>query len=224
MKGKRKYNDNTTLNTRAYSWDLVIYEITKEYLQDRLTELVNIGCVNHYSYIIHDKDTSIDENNVVIQKPIHAHLLIVFNQNVSVKTIKNRLLDYTEHNMFGQPIKDKRGAYRYLTHKDDLDKYQYDSNLIVDYDDYFSKYDLCTDLSLNKEYMEINQMIDDYILLTYRQMACKYGKDFIKNYKAYSYYFALVYSQEYNLTVKDGDFNDIYNTINLRDFIKSLKK
>ena len=221
---KRNYNDNTTLNTRNYSWDLVIYEIPKDFLQERLDYLVSIGCVNHYAYIVHDKDTTLNDNNEVITKPIHTHLLIVFNQNVSVRTIKNRLLEYTEHNIFGQPIKDKKGAYRYLTHKDDLDKYQYDASLIVEYDNYFSKYDLSSDLSLNKEYLEINQMIDDFVILTYRQLACKYGKDFIKNYKSYEYYFSLIYVQEYNLHFTHDDLTQALNNMTLKELIKSLKK
>lgn len=196
MSEKRNYNDGTTLNTRAYSWDIVIYEISKEYLQEKLNTLTNIGVVKHYAYIIHNMDKQLDDNNNIIDKPLHCHLLITFNQNVSIKTIKERIIEYTEHNMFGQPLKDKRGAYRYLTHKDDSDKYQYNDIDIVNYDDYFSKFDITTDLQVSKEYQEINNMIDDYSTLSYRQLACKYGKDFIRNFRAYQFYFDLIIEQE----------------------------
>jgi len=219
---KPNYNDGTTINTRAYSWDLVIYEIEKSYLDEKLKELIGAGVVTHYSYIQHDKDMEHDTINVVAvdkdgntiidkdgnektlikeldtlhAKPFHTHLLITFNQKVSVKVIKNRLLQYTIHNTFGQPIKDKRGAYRYLTHKDNPEKYQYNDSDIVNYDDYFSKYDIKLDLSQSPEYQEINQMIDDYTQLTYRQQACKYGRDYIKNFKSYAYFFDMVIEQE----------------------------
>lgn len=192
---KKNYNDGTTLNTRAYNWSIVIYEITKEYLEERLKELINNGIVKHYSYIIHDKDKE-EKDGVMIDKPLHTHILMSFNQNVSIKVIKVRLLKYTEHNMFGQPLKDKYVAYRYLTHKDDKDKYQYDDKDIINYDDFFSKYDPSTELGQSKEYQEINQMIDDYTKLSYRQQACKYGRDYIKNFKSYAYFFEMVIEQE----------------------------
>lgn len=195
MKGKRNYNDGTTLSTRAYSWDLVIYEIETDYLLNKLDYLTSIGLVKHFAFIQHDNDKEINESGVEVSKPLHTHLLIVFNQNVSVRQIKERILEYTQHNTFGQPLKDINGAYRYLTHKDDKDKYQYDDNLIISNDNYFSKpRDL---LNPNKEVNEISQMIDDYLSnVGYRTMAIKYGKDFIKNFKSYQYYFELIRQEE----------------------------
>lgn len=196
MPKKKNYNDGTKITTRAYTFDLVIYEIDQEYLQNRLDMLVNNGYVNHYAYIQHDKDIEIDENGNEVKKPLHTHLLINFDQNVSVKQIKERILEYTEHNTFGQPLKDKRGAYRYLTHKDNVDKYQYDESLIHSNDDYFKSFDKSLITSECKESDEINQMINDYGTLSYRQLAIKYGRDFIKNFKAYEYYFNLIINQE----------------------------
>ena len=69
--------------------------------------------------ITHDKDANEDTGEAV--EP-HTHILIDYDTPRKISTVAN-LLKVDEN--FIEIVRNKRGAFRYLTHIDDDDKYQY---------------------------------------------------------------------------------------------------
>lgn len=76
-------------------------------------------------YIInHDKDNN--EHGELVEP--HTHIYLEYETPRKLSTIANLL--EVEAN-FIEIIRNKKGYMRYLTHKDDLDKYQYDNNEVM---------------------------------------------------------------------------------------------
>lgn len=69
--------------------------------------------------INHDKDTN--ENGELIEE--HTHILIEYKTPRKISTVANLLECETN---FVEVVKNKTAVLRYLTHMDDVDKYQYD--------------------------------------------------------------------------------------------------
>lgn len=154
---------------RFYRWSLVVYGNEEDVLKVcRVSQ--------HYAYILHDKE----------EKEMHWHLLCTFKVWKSLASIKS-IIDNGQ-NVLGEEIHDKQAAFRYLTHKDNPEKYQYDEELIKSDDKGFWR---------GEEQGDVVELIDDIIEgMSFRDMAIKYGKDFVKNYRAYAHYAALVEAQE----------------------------
>lgn len=114
--------------TRTRNWTFIVYTSTeKTYdtislakdllsLRNALTE-IGIPC----AYTLHDKDTLEDGT----LKAPHVHVVVSYS---SVKTLKQVQDDFGSlaANGYIQPIRDMRAACRYLTHKDNPEKAQYD--------------------------------------------------------------------------------------------------
>ena len=160
---------------RFYRWSLVVYGNEEDVLKVcRVSQ--------HYAYIQHDKE----------EKRIHWHLLCTFKVWKSLASIKS-IIDNGQ-NVLGEEIHDKQAAFRYLSHKDNPEKYQYNEELIKSDDKGFWR---------GEEQGDVVELIDDIIEgMSFRDMAIKYGKDFVKNYKVYAHYAALVEAQETNERVK----------------------
>lgn len=133
-----------------------------------------------YAYIYHDKD------NV---EP-HYHILLSFKQNKSFDAVK-KLVD-SDQNTFVEPLHDPWSAYCYLTHCDNSgvalpDKYIYSSGDIVSND---TAYWFKTQGGLNSISPSNEEFVYDLLDsdLSMREMAVKYGRDYIKNYRAYEYF------------------------------------
>jgi len=75
--------------------------------------------------ITHDKDANEDTGEAV--EP-HTHILIDYETPRKISTVAN-LLKVDEN--FIEVVRNKRGAFRYLTHMDDDDKYQYSPTLVM---------------------------------------------------------------------------------------------
>lgn len=109
---------------------------------------------------LHDKDK---DPTGEVKKP-HYHIIIVFNN----ATTYNNVLQLTKNINGTIPIhlESVRGMYRYLTHRDNPDKYQYDDKEIIklngfDYDVYISTSEI---LEIKKE---ILNLIDDLSIEEY---------------------------------------------------------
>lgn len=168
---------------RAYNWFIVTYNDI-----ENLKPLLDTA--TKYAYIKHDKDKT----------QAHYHIMLYTVREISfnqLKTIVNSCVNPEKQNTFYQPIKDKKMAFRYLTHKDNPDKYQYNDSEVV-----------CTDLSffsLEKTVKDFTELLDDIInRVSLRDMAKKWGRDYIINRDKYNIYANLVCIQEYGCTL-DGE-------------------
>lgn len=76
---------------------------------------------------LHDKDL-LEDNSGKTKKP-HYHIIVCYGNPTTfnnVKSLTDRL-----NAPIPQPLEQIRGYYRYLTHKDNADKYQYDEKDII---------------------------------------------------------------------------------------------
>ena len=76
---------------------------------------------------LHDKDKHEDGSGRT-KKP-HYHVIVIYGSPTTYNNVKN--LTDSFNSPIPQPLEQVRGYYRYLTHKDNPDKYQYDEEDIV---------------------------------------------------------------------------------------------
>lgn len=113
---------NITQKTKKRNWGAVIYP--ESLPKDWLKILADTGLQIAISPL-HDKDLEADEKT---QKKAHYHIILVYPG----PTTYNAVLTITKKLNAPAPIplEAVRGYYRYLTHKDNPEKYQYDEKEI----------------------------------------------------------------------------------------------
>lgn len=164
----------TKAQPRRYSFKCVSYASFEE-----LTPLLNEAY--HYALIYHDRD---------IEPDPHYHILVTFKQNKSFDSV--RKLVQSEKTTLAQELEDWVGDFQYLTHKNAPDKYQYlDEEVISDDIDFW----------LRKS-KEASKGEDDFVYdlldsgMSYREMAIKYGRDYMRNFRYYNEFKEAVLCQE----------------------------
>lgn len=75
---------------------------------------------------LHDKDT-LEDGSGKIKKP-HYHVIVVYGSPTTYNNVKS--LTDSLNSPIPQALEQVRGYYRYLTHKDNPEKYQYDEREI----------------------------------------------------------------------------------------------
>lgn len=75
---------------------------------------------------LHDKDLTATKE----QKKAHYHLIICYNSPTTFSNVSN-LIQGELHGVVPQPVDDINAMYRYFTHLDDPNKYQYSDKDIV---------------------------------------------------------------------------------------------
>lgn len=96
--------------------------------EDNFDKIIKVAqsSYKYYWYVFHDKD--VDENGTLKKK--HLHLVVYDNSPATIqKAIKN-FEGATLPNLV-EACRNGRAMLRYLVHKDDSDKYQYDSSSVV---------------------------------------------------------------------------------------------
>lgn len=197
-----KQNKNTSGGIplkRGYSWSIVVYDNLIE-ICDQIDKLYDTAKISHYAYILHNKDIYLEDGkNDVLEfkkgdlRAEHLHIVLVFKQNVSLNQIRELLNIQKDKNIFGEIVKDKNGLADYFFHKNTPQKYQYEESSIISNDfNYFKQ------KTTNKEHKDIKDLIEDMTIynLTYRELAYKYGRDFIINFRAYKTYVFLIEQEE----------------------------
>lgn len=133
----------------------------------------NANKIRHYAYIKHDKDT--DENGVL--RDTHFHILLN-TKNANTYQGVNKWFNARDQNAntFTQRILDKESAFDYLTHKNDVSKYQYeDSEIKTDSIDYWKNQEKeDTVVSIINDIQNGKKLKDLYPI---------YGKDLVYHYK-----------------------------------------
>lgn len=155
-------------------WSLVTY-LTTDQLLSRLSQLS--GKVTAYAFILHDMDVNADGS----PKAPHTHLLIRTACPLNLATVRRWFAAFDDD---GKPItttaqvcSDLDSAFQYLTHANDLDKYQYDRDDIVCTDTSA----FCLDEGAPSDDMAV-ALADLLAGVSLRDVAARYGRDFIIHY------------------------------------------
>ena len=161
---------------QAYTYNLITYnreEVIRKFCET---------CTKKYAYIYHDKD----------EKEPHYHIIATFTQRKSLNQIRKMLTECgADQNTLEQETIDLKGSYEYLTHKNQPEKYQYSEESIVTNDkNHF------TTTQIQK--IDDTEFVEDLIegKMTYKEMAYKYGRDYIRNFTAYNHFKQQVKMQE----------------------------
>lgn len=157
-------------NTRFYSWDIVTYLSEAQFLcvlKERFSS---------WAYIYHDKDGN---------EP-HWHIVGSCTNKVSFKRLLKDFESCGNENTRLIPItkEDLRERYEYLDHRNETSKYHYPSAAIKHHEEHYWQVvckDIILDRTANDEFIE--DLLSETISI--EQMGRKYGRDFMKNYKAY---------------------------------------
>lgn len=112
---------STNNNVKKRNWAFVLYpESAPEDWQERL-QLTGLECVISP---LHDKDT----NPTGEPKKAHYHIILCYSGPTSYNVVNN--LCQSLNCPIPQPLESVKGYYRYLSHKDNPEKYQYDEKEI----------------------------------------------------------------------------------------------
>lgn len=118
----------------------------------------------------HDKD----------DKEPHTHVLVYFENAVTLAGVKKTLDMVCSGNILAQPLKKPEGAYDYLTHENSPEKYRYSRDDVITWGDIEK---LIDDDSI--EYAN-ERFVVDLMTMDRYSLAVKYGRDYIKNYRQYA--------------------------------------
>lgn len=152
---------------RCRDFSLILY-VKENELSNYLR--LNYKDIKRYAYIFHDKDN----------KEPHIHLLLTFDREHTLAYVEKKFkLD--EQNVMVEAVTSNYKMYRYLTHKDNPEKYQYNEEQIKTNDaEYYTE-------EIDSEGIAILGILDDMSnpFITYRTLIKRYGRDFVIHYKAY---------------------------------------
>ena len=158
---------------RTRDWSLITYLPEETFLP------ILENNIQKYAYILHDKDGTTP----------HWHIVTHTTNPRARDGIKG--LFPTEQTTLIERIKvSRKKVFEYLTHKNEKDKHQYTDEEVKTNDvDFWEKEEA--------ESKSTDSLIDDIITgLPFRELARRYGRDYIKNYTAYNHFAAMVAAQE----------------------------
>lgn len=152
---------------QSRKWSLVTYlcpdEIAKVFAD-------KVDKVRAYAYCTHDKDEG---------KEQHTHVIVWLNTPYAASTIKNwfRGEDIKGQlaNTLAEPCKDIAAMFRYLTHQDNPEKYQYSPDDVICSDPSSFEDDVQTD----DTWTAVEDLLNGVPL---KEVARRYGRDFIYHY------------------------------------------
>ena len=146
-------------NVKKRYWAFILYPESAP--TDWRTKLQETGIQCAISPL-HDKDINPDNTP---KKP-HYHIILCYEG----PTTYNNVLSLCEslNQPIPQPLEQLRGYYRYLTHKDNPEKYQYNDNLITTINGFdVSNYLDLTSSQVNSILKQIQELIIDNNILEY---------------------------------------------------------
>lgn len=149
-------------NIKKRNWAFVLYpESAPENWKDLLVQSGVAGCISP----LHDKDI----NPTGECKKEHYHIIVSYDGPTTYNNVKN--LTDSLNQPIPQPLETVRGYYRYLTHKDNPEKAQYDENKIINFNgfDYLSVVELTSE-TVRQLKMEIINFIKDNDICEYSDL------------------------------------------------------
>lgn len=149
-------------NIKKRNWAGVVYP---ESLPTNWLEILEQSGIQCAISPLHDKDINADGTP---KKP-HYHLLFVYSNSTTYNAVKD-FLDRL-NGTIPQPLEQVRGYYRYLTHKDNPEKAQYnekDIHLVNGFD--ISNYVELTTTEINAIKKELQKVIRDNRIFEYAEL------------------------------------------------------
>lgn len=158
----------------------------------RLLRIYNNRIVR-YAFIVHDKchylEDYINDNNELVhsageKERVHIHLLLSLYNPTTFSAVRKLFITENDKPMV-EVVSDLCSMFRYLIHKDNPEKYQYDINEVESNDlDYYLS------LETDGERKDTDQKSLEILDLLQRNVnpfliAKKYGRDFIIHYRQY---------------------------------------
>ena len=161
-------------NVKKRNWAFVLYpESAPENWRDLLQQTGIQAAISP----LHDKDVNPDGE----VKKSHYHVIITYNNTTTYNAVKD--LTDSLNCPIPQPLEQVRGYYRYLTHKDNPEKYQYDEKDITTINGFdILDYVELTTTEINKIKIEIQQIIRDNQILEYADLMDLLLDNDMKNY------------------------------------------
>jgi hypothetical protein len=149
-------------NVKKRNWAFVLYpESAPEDWRQQLTE-TGLQCAISP---LHDKDT----NPTGEPKKAHYHVILCYSGPTSYTVVK-ALTDKLNQPV-PQPLEQVRGYYRYLTHKDNPEKYQYEANEITTINGFdIGEFVELTVTEIKKYMHELNVMVYEKDIIEYSDL------------------------------------------------------
>ena len=162
-----------------------------------LTDTLNKCCF--FAHIYHDKDEG---------KVPHWHYYLGYSMN---KNIFNLAKEFhcDRYSFMIENVRNRKACLRYLIHIDYPEKAQYALGSVVS-NNFESVERACR--SIQTVHEDNAEFLKDMFRLNAYEMACKYGRDFIKNYKNYaSFCCSLNHCMQFTPIKEGGEIDDDLN-------------
>lgn len=157
-------------NIKKRAWALVCYP---ESLPDNWQDFLEKTGLEIAVSPLHDKDINPDNT----PKKAHYHIILVYQNPTTYKNVKENICDYLNCPS-PQPLESVKGYYRYLTHRDNPEKYQYNENEITTLNG-FDINDM-TNMTMNELCAYLNKItdfIEELQIIEYRDLIVLLKKD-----------------------------------------------
>ena len=153
------------------NWGAVIYP---ESAPDDWKEILKLKGVSFAVSPLHDKDINPTGD---VKKP-HYHIILCFTGPTTDKTVNDILKELNQP--IGIPLESVRGYYRYFTHQDNPEKYQYDPSKIELYNG-FDVTDVLNNFEVFQCLKTIQSLIQENNIFEYSElMDYLLSKDFME--------------------------------------------
>lgn len=162
------------MNVKKRNWAFVLYP---ESAPENWIEILQQSGIQGAISPLHDKDINPDGE----PKKSHYHIIITYNNSTTYSAVKA----FTDslNCPIPQPLEQVRGYYRYLTHKDNPEKWQYNEEDIKTINGFdILEYVELTTTEINKIKVEIQKMIRDNEITEYSDLMDLLLDSDLKNY------------------------------------------
>lgn len=143
-------------------WAFILYlDSTPDNWENQLQETGIPFCVSPY----HDKDTNPDGT----EKKAHFHIILAYSGPTTYKNVES--LTKKLNATIPKPLESVIGYYRYLTHEDNPEKYQYEKKDIKAYNGFdIGEYDFLTKTQIKSYIISIQEFILSHELYEYSDL------------------------------------------------------
>lgn len=147
----------STNNTKKRNWAFVLY---LDSAPEDWKEILKIKGLPFAVSPLHDKDINPDGT----PKKFHYHIILVFGAPTTYNNVKSITDELNQP--IPIPLESVRGMYRYFTHKDNPEKYQYNDNEITLYNS-FDVTEVLNNFEVFQCLKEIQSLICELSILEY---------------------------------------------------------